>query len=373
MNWDVPLMNLKLLHEKYKDEMLAEINNVVDSCIYCNGKVSKEFARDFAHYHGDGVHAVTCANATDALCLCLQALKLNPGDEVITVSHCVVCDVEAIIHAGAKPVLIDINPENYVLDETRLEECITPKTRAVVAVHLYGHPCNLAPLVEICKKHNLYLIEDCAQALGTKYKNVKVGTIGDLGFYSFYPSKNMGAMGDAGAVIGKNKDLIETIGALSNHGRKTNERYAHQFIGKNSRMDELQAAILKVKLKYLDQDIEKRRTAAQLYTKLLKEVEGVIPPSELEYATHSYHLYVIRTKRRDELKQFLKERRIQTEIHYPICIHLQPAYENFLKERVNLDNSETISKEVLSLPLFPGISSEQIYKVVNSIKEFCGA
>jgi len=325
-------------------------------------KFEEEFSKYIGVKYGIGVNS-----GSDALFLALKALGISEGDEVITVSHTFISTVDAIVRNGAKPVFVDIDPDTYCIDVTKIEERITDKTRAILPVHIYGHPADMELIIKIARKYNLFIIEDACQSHGAEYKGKKVGSIGDLGCFSFYPVKNLGGYGDGGMITTNNKTLANRLKMARNYGQS--QKYYHNFIGVNSRLDEIQAAILRVKLKHLDKWNERRRELAQLYNKLLKDTD-VILPVEKEYAKHVYHLYVIRHKERDKLQKFLMKNGIQTQIHYPIPVHRQKAYNNFLDESIKLPVTEKICSEVLSLPIHPWLDFKKIEKINSFIKSY---
>jgi dTDP-4-amino-4,6-dideoxygalactose transaminase len=303
-------------------------------------------------------------SGSDALFLVLKALQIGRDDEVITVSHTFISSVDSIVRNGAKPVFIDINPDTYCIDTSQIEKKITKKTKAILPVHLYGNPVNMDSIMETAKKYNLYVIEDACQAHGAKYKCKRVGGIGDVGCYSFYPVKNLGAYGDGGMVVTDNAELAEKIRKLRNYGQP--KKYEHDFVGVNSRLDEIQAACLRVKLKHLDRWNQGRRQIASLYATLLKNIP-VITPGQSEFAEHVYHLYVIRSEHRDSLQEKLSKKNIHTQIHYPIPVHKQKAYQE-LGFNVTLPVTEQICKEILSLPMHPFLKKNDVHTVVEAIK-----
>lgn len=344
-----------------------EIDEAIDRIIYTNssfilGQELELFEKEFASYcgakYGIGVGSGTCA-----ISLALLAAGVKPGDEVITVPNTAIPTVSAITSVHAVPILVDVD-ETYQMNPAMLEKAITNKTKAIVPVHLYGHPADMVPIMETAQKHGLKVVEDCAQAAGTLYNGKHVGTFGDFGAFSFYPTKNLGAFGDGGMVITNSHKGDEQLRLLRNYGQK--ERYSCDEKGVNSRLDELQAAILRIKLKHLDCWNEKRRTLAKLYNQLLKEVNT---PPEKEYAKSNYHLYVIRSQKRDELREFLAKKGIGTQIHYPIPIHKQKAFAELSK--CQMPNAEKFSKEIISLPMYPELTKEEIEQVAEAINEFC--
>lgn len=360
----IPMNDLALEYASIKNEIDATIEGVLKSGWYILGENVKLFEKEFADYCG-AKFAVGVGNGLEALQLAMLAYGIGEGDEVITVANTAVATVLAISLNGAIPVFVDIDSETYEMDVTQIEKKITRRTKALLPVHLFGHPVDMRPLMEIAAKHNLLVIEDACQAHGTEYKTKKVGTFGDVGCFSFYPTKNLGACGDGGMVITNNEEIFEKVLVLRNYGQKT--RYLHEVNGINSRLDEIQAALLRVKLKYLDDWNEKRRKIASWYNELLSTT-NVVCPKEKEYAKHNYHLYVIRSEKRDKIHDFLAAKGITSLIHYPIPIHLQKPYAYLGILLGALPNTEKASNEILSLPIFPELRYNQIEEVVNSIK-----
>jgi dTDP-4-amino-4,6-dideoxygalactose transaminase len=354
--------NPALQYLSYQKEIDAAIKQVLQSGWFILGKQVKAFEEEFANYIGTKF-AKGVASGTDAIMLALKALQIGAGDEVITVSQTAVATVAAIEMTGAKPVMVDIEEDFYTIAPEKIEAAITPKTKAVAAVHLYGQVADLDAILKITQKHKLKLIEDCAQAHGAMYKNKRAGSIGDCGCFSFYPTKNLGALGDGGMVVTNDAGLAEKIEMLRQYGWK--ERYISEFAGINSRLDELQAAILRVKLAHLDDDNAKRNHIAQMYNQQLGQTE-IITPKKRQNCSHVYHLYVIRAKKRDQLLEHLKQQGIAAAIHYPMPVHLQPAYNNGQK----LPITEKITKEILSLPMYPELTEEQTQKIIDAVKGF---
>ena len=329
------------------------------------GENVRSFEHEIARYCGTQ-RAVGLASGTDALQIALRALDIGPGDEVITVSFTFVATSEAIALVGATPVFADIFPYSYNLDYNELEKKITPKTKAIIPVHLYGQPADMDPIIEIARKYNLYIIEDCAQAIGATYKGKRVGSFGDIGCFSFFPSKNLGAFGDGGIVTTNSNMLADRIIALRNHGGKI--RYYHDEIGLNSRLDEIQAAILRVKLPHLDDWNKRRRQIALNYNKLLENVEEVKVPYEIEDTSCVYHQYTIQIPNRDTVHEALKEKGIMTMIYYPVPLHLQEVYKYLGIQKGSLPHTEKVSQKVLSLPIFPEITNVQQKEVAEALK-----
>ncbi len=360
----IPFIDLKREYAEISEEINQAIQGVLENGWFILGEEVKRFEQEFSRYIGTK-YAIGVNSGSDALFLGLKALGIGKGDEVITVSHTFISTVDAIVRNGAKPVFVDIDAYTYCIDITKIEERITKRTRVLLPVHLYGHPADMQPLMEIAKKHRLFVIEDACQAHGAEYKGKKLGSLGDIGCFSFYPVKNLGAYGDGGMVVTRNQGVATRLRMLRNCGQS--QKYYHDFVGVNSRLDEIQAAILRVKLKHLDEWNERRRKAAKIYDRLLRDA-GVIIPVEKKYAKHVYHLYVIRDKKRDRLQQRLLANGIQTQIHYPIPVHKQKAYAE-LGHAAKLPVTERICNEILSLPMHPFFREDEIQAIVERCKE----
>jgi dTDP-4-amino-4,6-dideoxygalactose transaminase len=343
-------------------EVMPAIRRVLKSGWYVLGDEVNKFEQEFSKYAGTRF-GVGVNSGSDALYLAVKALDVSSGDEVITVSHTMISTVDAIARNGARPIFVDVDPSTYVMDASQIEAKISKKTKAIIPVHLYGHPVDMAPLTELARKYGLYVIEDACQAHGSRYKGAVVGSIGDIGCFSFYPTKNLGAYGDAGMIVTNNEELANKLKKMRNYGQS--KKYYHDFVGINSRLDEMQAAILRIKLRHLNDWNRNRRKLAKLYDGLLHNTEA-ITPIELEYAEHVYHLYVIRLKRRNELQQYLLKKDIQTLIHYPIPVHLQEAY----KIADILPITEKICGEILSLPISPWLKESEIEQVSENLKQY---
>ncbi|MBC7227095.1 MAG: DegT/DnrJ/EryC1/StrS family aminotransferase [Thermoflexales bacterium] len=363
----IPPFDLTRQYAGLKEEIDAAIARVLARGRFILGEEVAAFEEEFAAACGVA-HAVGVASGTDALYLALRACGIGPGDKVITVSHTAVATVAAVELAGARPVLVDVDPRRYTMDPAKVEERITPRTRAVLPVHLYGCPADLAPLLEIARRHGLFLIEDCAQAHGARYRGRPVGSWGDVAAFSFYPTKNLGAFGDGGAVVTNDPALAERVRLLREYGWA--QRYVSHIRGTNSRLDELQAAVLRVKLRHLESWNERRRQIAALYAEYLTELagQGLVLPGEPEDSWHVYHLYVVRHPRRDALQAFLRERGIGTLVHYPVPVHLQPAYADLGYPAGSLPVSETLAREVLSLPMYPELTDEEVRQVAEAVR-----
>jgi dTDP-4-amino-4,6-dideoxygalactose transaminase len=356
--------NPKAQYLSYKNEIDAAILRVLDNGWYVLGKEVKRFEEEFARYIGVS-YGIGVGSGTEAIHLALASCGIGPGDEVITVSHTATATVAAIELAGAIPVMVDIEPDFYTIAPEAIEPAITSRTKAIVPVHIYGHPADMDPVLEIANKYNLWVIEDCAQAHGALYKGKRTGSLGDMGCFSFYPTKNLGAIGDGGMVVTNDAELSEKARLLREYGWV--ERYVSHFSGWNTRLDELQAAILNVKIKHLDEDNSKRARLAEIYNKELSGA-GIIVPCRRENCTHVYHLYVIRSARRAELLTFLREKGIDASIHYPVPVHLQPAYIR-LGNR-SLRETETLASQVLTLPMYPELSEAELRSVIEAVREF---
>lgn len=362
---EVPFVDLKTQLASIDSEINHAIQSVLNDSIYIGGKYVSKFEEEFANVYGVK-HCLGVANGTDAIYVALKMLGIGSGDEVITVANSWIATAEAISQTGAVPVFVDID-DHFNIDSTKIEGSITSKTKAIVPVHLFGHPADLDPIMDLCKKYSLYLVEDCAQAHFAKYKGKNVGTFGDAATFSFYPSKNLGAYGDAGAVITNNSELDKRCRMFANNGSLV--RHEHKFVGINSRIDTLQAAILSVKLKYVGSWNDRRREIAALYYSKLQDA-GLVLPKEADYAKHVYHLFVIKVEERDKLKERLKESLIGTEIHYPTAIPLLPAYKHLNYSVSDIPVAHDASRRILSLPMFPELTEEQIDWVCSQVLKF---
>lgn len=367
-NLKVPFADLKQQHQSIKYELDEAIRTVVDSCAFVRGPHVEGFERKFAEAIG-AEHCVSCANGTDAIYIAMRALDVQPGDEVIVPAHSWISTSQTVSQAGATVVFCDTDSDTYTLDPEDLAKKVTERTVGVIPVHLYGQPADMDPIMECAKQHNLWVVEDCAQAHLAEYKGRKVGTFGQAATFSFYPGKNLGAMGDAGAILTSDRGLADRMAMFARHGGL--KKGEHHIEGINSRLDGLQAAILSVKLKYLELWTTKRNKAAQLYNELLKNVPGIVVPKTADGVSHVWHLYVIQHDRRDELAKFLADRGISTAIQYPVALPFLPAYERLGHEPQDFPVAHGHQTKILSLPIFPDISEEQIVHVVNSIKDFC--
>lgn len=360
----VPFVDLKAQYMSIKPEVDRAMQSVVDNTSFILGKAVSEFEKDFASYCGKK-HCMALNSGTDALHMALLALDLKKGDEVITTPNTFIATAATISHTGARPVFVDCHEKTYNIDVDKIKQAITPRTKAIIPVHLYGQPANMQPIMEIAEKHNIKVVEDCAQAHGAEYKGEKV-PIADTGCFSFYPSKPLGAYGEGGAVVTDNDAIAEKIRILRDQGQS--QKYIHKYIGFNTRMHGIQGAVLGVKLKHVDKWNEMRRKNAELYNELL---EGVcVTPYEADYAKHIYHLYVVKVKNRHELQKRLASKDIGAGMHYPIPIHLQESYNHLGLGQGSFPETESYVKEILSLPMYAELSEEQIRYVVDNIKEF---
>ncbi len=363
----VPLVDLSAEYHAIADEINQAICKVVRQADFILGSDVHLFEQEFAAFCG-AEHAVGVDSGTSALELVLRACDIGPGDEVITVANSFIASALAISHAGATPVLVDADSQTYTMDVSGLKKAITTRTKAIVPVHLYGHPADMDPILQIAQQYGLVVIEDACQAHGAKYKGKRVGSLGHAAAFSFYPAKNLGAYGDAGMIVTNDENLAERVRMLRNYGQQ--EKYHHLIRGHNRRLDTLQAAVLRVKLKYLDTWNAARRQHALLYQQLLEGTE-IVTPTEANFAESVWHLYVVRVKDRDALTSYLVKRRIATGIHYPVPIHLQPAYRDLSYGNGSFPVSERYAEEIASLPMYPELTSSSIEFVADAIREFC--
>jgi dTDP-4-amino-4,6-dideoxygalactose transaminase len=359
----IPIVDLKAQYHSIKEEIDLAIAGVLESSQFILGKEVAAFESEFAAYCG-GAHAIGVNSGTSALHLALLAAGVGPGDEVITVPFTFVATAAAILYTGARPVFVDIDAESFNIDARQIERAITPKTKAILPVHLYGQPADMDPILEIAQRHHLVVIEDAAQAHGAAYKGRPVGSLAAMGCFSFYPGKNLGAYGEAGAVVTNNPAYARTLRMLRDWGSE--KKYEHLIKGYNYRLEGMQGAILRVKLRHLERWIEARRAHAAEYSRRFA-ANGVRTPKEMPYARHVYHAYTIRTERRAELREQLERDGIQTGIHYPVPVHLQPAYADLGYSPGDFPVSERAAGEVLSLPIFPEMTASQLETVVEAV------
>ncbi|HAS47581.1 MAG TPA: erythromycin biosynthesis sensory transduction protein eryC1 [Microscillaceae bacterium] len=362
----VPFVDLKAQYLSIKEEIDSAIAQVLQNTSFIGGETVRQFEKAFAEYIGIN-HCISCGNGTDAIEILLQAMGIGEGDEVIVPAISWIATSEAVSTVGATPVFVDIEPEFYTLDPAKIEEKITSKTKAIIPVHLYGQPANMPAIMEIAQKYQLKVLEDCAQAHGATIAGKTVGTWGDCGTFSFYPGKNLGAYGDAGAMITNDPELAEKARRIGNHGQLT--KHDHTIEGRNSRLDTLQAAILSVKLQHLATWTQARQAHALHYTQLLSEAP-VETPQVRENAEPVYHLYVVRSKMRDELRDYLKTQGIATGIHYPIALPLLPCYQKFQHTAEDFPVASQYQQEILSLPIFAELTKEQMEQVAQGIHNF---
>jgi dTDP-4-amino-4,6-dideoxygalactose transaminase len=363
---EIPIIDLNKQYESIRSEIDEAIAGVLKSGSFILGEEVSAFEREFAAYCSVS-DAISVGSGTDALQLALLACGVGTGDEVITVSHTAVATVAAIEMTGARPVLVDIDPVRFTIDPIKFAQAVTARSRAVIPVHLYGCPAEMTPILEFARKADIHVIEDCAQAHGAMIQDQKVGSLGDVAAFSFYPSKNLGAFGDGGAILTNDPDIAEKARLLRQYGWK--ERYVSKIKGFNSRLDELQAGILRVKLRYLEEWNDRRRVLANLYRELLAGTElGV--PSHASNTLHVFHQFVIRHPRRDDLQAYLKKQGIHTLIHYPVPVHLQPAYADLDYSPGSLPHTELAAREVLSLPMYPELSEDNVERICRLILEF---
>ena len=365
----ISFLNFEPAHSGIRTDLEAAFGRILDRNWFLLGDELKAFEKEYAQFNRTS-HAFGVSNGLDALFLALKAVGVTSGDEVIVPSNTYIATALAVSYLGATPVFVEPDWQTYNISVENIEKAITPKTKAVMPVHLYGQACEMDAIMAIAEKHNLFVIEDNAQAHGAAYKGKLTGSWGHVNGTSFYPGKNLGALGDAGGVTTNDKALAETISSLRNYGSKV--KYEHEYIGHNMRMDELQAAFLSIKLKQLNQWTAQRQEIAKLYTQQLNGVGDLVLPYVLPDATHVYHLYVIRTKQRKSLQAYLTEKGVQTLVHYPIPPHLQKAYESMDHKRGDFPIAEELADTCLSLPIWPGLSEEEIGYITEAIKEFFG-
>ncbi len=392
----IPLINLKKQYESIKDEVDKAVSEVLSGAQYIMGTNVKEFEKEFSEYIGVK-HAISVGNGTDALIIALKALGIGEGDEVITTPWTFFATAESISFVGATPVFADVRLDTFNIDPSKIEEKITPKTKAIMVVHIFGQPCDMDEINRIAKKHNLYVIEDAAQAVGSEYKGQKIGTLSDIATFSFFPTKNLGCAGDGGMIVTNDDNLATICRALRAHGsgengqkayniihnldEKLNEeknvdntvynplKYYNYLIGHNSRLDEIQAAILRVKLKYLNEWNDKRRENAKFYNENLKDTR-LVTPYEENNVKHIYHLYILQSEKREEIVEFLNRKGIATGIYYPVPLHLQKAYKDLGYKEGDLPNAEYLSHRTFAIPMFAELTDEEKEYIVNTIKEF---
>jgi dTDP-4-amino-4,6-dideoxygalactose transaminase len=369
---EIRMVDLQGQYQRIKAEIDQAIQSVIDSTAFIKGKEVAQFESDLSSYFNEA-HVISCGNGTDALQIAMMSLGLKPGDELILPVFTYVATAEAIALLGLQPVFIDVDEATFNINVEQVAAKLTKNTKAVVPVHLFGQSADMESLLEIASKHGLRIIEDAAQSIGAEYtfrngSKVKSGTIGDIGVTSFFPSKNLGCFGDGGALISRNKELAETIRMIANHGQR--KKYHHEMIGVNSRLDTLQAAVLSVKLRYLNEYQRKRNDAAAYYDKALKDVDGIAIPVRAKNSDHVFHQYTIRASRRDELQAYLKAKGIPSIIYYPVPLHLQKAYRQASAPEGSFPVAERLSKAVLSLPMHTEMTEEQLDYICSTVISF---
>jgi dTDP-4-amino-4,6-dideoxygalactose transaminase len=362
---NIPLCDLYAQYLTIKPEIDAAIERTIVHSAFIGGEELRAFEAEFANYCG-AKSCVGVGNGTDALYLALRSLGIGPGDEVVTVAHTFIATAETITLTGARPVFVDIQEDTMLMDPDALESAITSRTRAIIPVHLYGQPCDMDRIMEVARHHKLTVVEDAAQAHGARWRGKRVGSLGDIACFSFFPAKNLGAYGDAGAVVSQDEDLIQRIRTLANHGRM--DKYIHDHEGVNSRLDGLNAAILRVKLRHLDEWNEARRRHAQAYMETLRD-SGAVLPVVHPNAESVWHLFVVRVGDRDAVQTALQKQGIGAGVHYPVPLHRQPAYKYLAVPGGSLPVTERVAAHVLSLPMYPELTKEQIGAVGQALAE----
>jgi len=364
---NIPFVDLKAQYLSLKPQMDEAIQNVIDQTAFIKGKYVNAFEEEYRQAYGVD-HFISCANGTDAIYIALKSLGIGPGDEVITVANTWISTAETIGQTGAQPVFVDIRPDFYTIDVELIEEKITPKTKAIIPVHLFGQPCDMGAITSICKKHNLFLVEDCAQAHFAEWKGQKVGTFGDAGTFSFFPGKNLGAYGDAGGIVTNNPDLADKMRMFANHGAL--KKHHHEMEGINSRMDGLQAAILSVKLPHILAWSNARLKNALYYNKLFKNTELVTTPKIHDNVKHVFHLYVVRVNNRSGIQQRLKENGVSSGIHYPTPLPFLKAYDYIGHTPEDFPIAYDYMGKILSMPMYPELSVKQIHFILSSLRSY---
>jgi UDP-2-acetamido-2-deoxy-ribo-hexuluronate aminotransferase len=371
---DIQMVDLRSQYDRLKPDIDNAIKKVIDSTAFIKGPDVDHFEKELAGYLNAN-HVIACGNGTDALQIAMMALGLKPGDEVITTNFTFIATVEVVALLGLKPILTDPSPVSFNITPEAIERAITPATRAIVPVHLFGQCCDMEPIIEIARRHNLFIIEDTAQANGAEYifsdgTRSKAGTMGDIGCTSFFPSKNLGCYGDGGALITSDDEIAALIRSIINHGMKV--RYYHDNIGVNSRLDTIQAAILRVKLRHLDEFNRSRGEAARFYDEAFKGIDGIITPARMSWSTHIFHQYTLRIDggRRDALKAYLQEKGIPSMVYYPVAISRQKAYSSYKFDENGYPVTTRLSEEVLSLPMHTELDNEQLKYITDTIITF---
>ena len=365
----IPLVDLKAQYALIKSEMDEAVGRVIANADFILGKDVEEFEAEYAHFN-EVAHCVALDSGLSALELGMRALGIGPGDEVITPAHSFIASSSAISFTGATPVWVDSDPRTYNIDTALIEAAITPRTKAIMPVHLYGQPADMDPIMDIARRHRLLVVEDACQAHGARYRGRRAGTIGDIGAFSFYPGKNLGAYGDAGALVTNNAEVAKTVHDMRNYGQR--KKYEHAFLAWNRRMDTLQAAILRVKLPHLEAWNTARRRHASAYDELLADSALRLPHTAPD-RDHVFHLYVVQSERRDDLLGHLAQRGIHGGIHYPVPIHLQEAYRAAGRGPGSFPVSEALTPRVLSLPMYPELNEDQLQRVADAVSSFSAA
>ena len=363
----LPLLDLKAQYQSIREEVQAAVNRVLESGQYIMGPEVKAFEQEVAEYIGVK-HAIGVANGTDALLLALDAKGIGAGDEVITTPFTFFATAEVISQLGAKPVFVDIDPETYNIDVEQIREKINQRTKAIIPVHIFGQPANMDEIMSLAEEHQLFVLEDAAQAMGAEYHGKKIGSWGHAATFSFFPTKNLGGYGDGGMVVTNDDALAEKIRILRAHGSYP-KKYYHNALGYNSRLDELQAAVLRVKLRYLNTWNDQRREKAKIYTERLQNLP-VQTPVEAPLRRHIYHLYIVQAAEREDLMQYLRDHNVATGVYYPLPLHLQEVYQHLEYEEGSIPHAEFAAKRTFALPLFPELTEEQIDQVVQLIAQF---
>lgn len=363
----IPFVDLNAQYLSIKDEIDTAISECINNGTFINGAIVAEFERKFASYIGTD-YCVGCGNGTDALEIILLALGIGPGDEVIVPALSWIATAECVNNVGAEPVFVDVNPQDYNIDVSKIEEKITSKTRAIIPVHLYGGPCEMTEIMRIAEKHSLFVVEDCAQSHGAEYYGKKTGSFGIASAFSFFPSKNLGAFGDAGAIITSDLNLAEKARMISNHGQ-LKVKHSHFLVGRNSRLDTLQASVLEVKLRYLDKWNTDRRLAASSYISKLKECNGIVIPEEIPHNKHVFHLFVIQCNRRKELIKLFNSHNVPFGIHYPKAIPFLEAYLYKNHSESEFPVVSRLTEKIISLPIYPEIPEKQINVICEVLQK----
>jgi dTDP-4-amino-4,6-dideoxygalactose transaminase len=364
---NVPFLDLTIRDKDTRAQIDRALLDAVENAAFIGGAQVRNFHEEFGRFCGGG-ECVSVANGTDALILALRALGVGPGDEVITVPFTFIATAEAITHVGATVKFVDINPRTYNIDTTKIEAAITPNTKAILPVHLFGQPADMDPILDIAKRKSLFVIEDAAQAHGSEYKGRRVGVLGDVACFSFYPTKNLGGFGDGGAVVSNNGPLLKRLAQLADHGRS--DRYLHAVEGVNSRLDAMQAAVLRIKLRQLDRQNERRRQIAARYNAAIAQQSFITPPHVDPSTTPVFHLYTVESSHRERLADYLKENDVACGVYYPIPLHLQPAYAYLKLGRGSFPASERAAERILSLPMYGDMPDEHVERVCDLLKRF---